>query len=160
MLRSLGLVLIGVVALWFFGQPSPSDEKVVRTVDQREDISAWTGAVHRAPVPVAPAGWRPTVSQYLQAPVGLRLGWNTASGRYTEFAATTGPAAPFVQAQTGGGPAQGTTDAGGHTWERYVDRDGSVSLVRQLDGGITVVVGTSRENAPEGEVVQLAESVR
>jgi hypothetical protein len=159
MLRSLGVVFAGVALLWFFGQASPSDEKTVRSVDQSEDRTAWTSSVPGARVPGALPGWTPTVSQYDRSPVGLRLGWVTADGRYAELAQSTGPAEPFISAQTGEGTPEGTVDVGGTPWQRYVDADGSVSLVRRLDGGITVVAGTTRENAPEGDVVQLARSL-
>ena len=160
MLRSLGVVFAGVALLWFFGQASPGDEKTVRRVDQSEDRTAWTSSVPGARVPGPLPGWTPTVSQYDRSPVGLRLGWVTAAGRYAELAQSIGPSEPFVQAQTGAGTPQGTVDVAGTPWQRYVDGDGSVSLVRRLGGGITVVAGTTRENAPESDVVRLARSLQ
>lgn len=160
MLRSLGVVLVIVVALWFFGQASPSDVRTVRTVDQAGDVATWRSAVPSAPVPSAPQGWLPTVSQYVPSPTGLRLGWNTPDRRYVEFATSTGPSAAFVQATAGSGTAAGSLDVGGVPWQRYVDGDGSLSLVRALPGGVTVVVGTSRTNAPDSEVIALAATVR
>ena len=160
MLRSLGLVMIGVVALWFFGQASPSDEKTVRRVDQGEDVAALHGVLPAVPLPTAPQGWVPTVSQFSPQPTGLRLGWNTASKRYVEYATTTGPQGPFLDSTAGSQTPRGDVDVDGVTWQRYEDGDGSVSLVRTLPGGVTVLVGSTRENAPEAEVRALAASVR
>lgn len=157
MLRSLGLVLLIVAALWFFGR-SPSDEKPLRPVDQREDVAAWTSTVPGAPTVTAPAGWTATVAQFTPQPAGLRLGWNTSSRRYVEYAASTGPSAPFIDTVTGSGTQDGTVEVVGRTWQRWEDADGSLSLVRVV-GPVTVVVGTTRENAPESEVLELAARV-
>lgn len=159
MLRSLGLVLIGVVLLWFFGQASPGDAKTVRPVDTGDDVKAWTSTVAGGPVPTAPSRWVPTVSQFTPSPVGLRLGWNTPDKRYVEYAATTGPATPFLTSTTGGDHSEGTVEVAGHTWDRWVDDDGSVSLSRGYGGGVTVVVGTTRENAPQADLEALAASL-
>lgn len=160
MLRSLGVVMVGVLALWFFGQASPSDKRTVRPVDQSQDVAALRGVLPGVPVPAAPAGWVPTVSQFLPQPTGLRLGWNTTSRRYVEYAVTTGPAGPFLDGTAGSTTPRGQVDVGGVAWQRYEDGDGSVSLVRALPGGVTVLVGSTRENAPEAEVRALAAAVR
>lgn len=157
MLRSLGLVLVPVVVIWFFAQPPSSDEKRIREVDQSGEVSAWQGSTATAPVPSAPSAWTPTVSVFDGST--LRLGWNTDGGRYAEFAATTSGGEPFVQDVVGEAEEDGTVEAGGATWRRFVELDGSVSLVREV-GGVTLVVGTRRASAPEDELTALAASVR
>lgn len=158
MVRSLALVLVPVAVLWFFAQPGPDVEQTIRPVDQSGEVEAWQGAASPAPVPRAPGAWTPTVSQLLPQPSGLRLGWNTDDGRYAEFAATTGPAGPFVEDLVGTAPEEDTVEIGGATWRRFVEADGSVSLVRAF-GGTTVVVGTERATAPEDELTALAATV-
>jgi hypothetical protein len=158
MIRSLGLVLLLVIPLWFLAQPGREAEQEVREVDQSADLAAWTAQVPGAPVPGAVRGWRPTVSQYEPSPAGLRLGWYTASRSYAEFAATTGPADPFVPDLVGADATAGTLDVDGVPWQRYAEADGSVSLVRDIEG-VTVVVGTRRTTAPEAEVIELARTV-
>jgi hypothetical protein len=65
MIRSLGLVMVLVLVLWFFAQPPGSDEASIRVVDPAPDVAAWTAAVAGAPVPVGlPPAWRPTSSRY------------------------------------------------------------------------------------------------
>ncbi|HVM27571.1 MAG TPA: DUF4245 domain-containing protein [Mycobacteriales bacterium] len=157
MVRSMGLVMLLVVPLWFLAQPGRDAEQEVRLVDQSADLAAWTSTVEGAPVPAQLQAWRPTVSQYVQAPPGLRLGWNTRSGSYAEFAATSGPAQPFVEDLVGASSPDGTVDVDGALWQRYEDEDGSVSLVREIDG-VTVVVGTRRTSAPLEELTALAAS--
>lgn len=158
MVRSLVLVLVPVVVIWFFAQPGPDAEQTIRPVDQTGDVQAWQATASPAPVPRAPQEWTPTVSQLLPQPTGLRLGWNTDGGRYAEFAATTGPAGPFVEDLVGTAPEEDTVEVGGATWRRFVEADGSVSLVRTF-GSTTVVVGTERATAPEDELTALAATV-
>lgn len=160
MLRSLGVVLLGAMALWFFGQAAPGDAKTVRVVSSRDDVAAWRSAVPAAPLPTAPAGWQQTVSQFTGQPAALRLGWLTPDRRYVEFSASTAPAARFLAATAGTpqGPVPVSGPAGPMAWQRYVDGNGSVSLVRTA-GGVTVVVGTARGSAPEPVLVALAGTV-
>lgn len=161
MARSLGLCLLVVVPIWYLAQPPDSAEQRVRTVDQAPEVSAWQASADPAPAPRAlPQDWQATVAQGVRQPVGLRLGWVTAPDRYVEFAATTGPAGPFVEEVTGAKEAAGTVDVDGTAWQRYEEPDdGSVSLVRTTDE-ITVVVGTRRSSASDDELRTLAESVR
>lgn len=158
MVRSLGLVLLIVVPIWFLAQPTPEDQKELRVVDQTADLQAWTSTTPGAPVPQQLPGWRPTVSRYDGADGALRLGWNTAAGDYAEFAASTTGTAGFVEELTGTRQQDGTEDVDGVAWRRYVDDDGSLSLVREV-GGATVVVGTTRASASREEVRALAGSV-
>ena len=161
MVRSLGLCLLVVVPIWYLAQPPDSAEQRVRTVDQAPEVSAWQASVDPAPAPGAlPQDWQPTVAQGVRQPVGLRLGWNTPSGGYAEFSATTGPAGPFTEQETGAREATGTVDVDGTAWQRYEEPDdGSVSLVRTT-GQVTVAVGTRRSSASDEELRTLAESVR
>jgi hypothetical protein len=158
MVRSLGLVMLLVVPLWFLAQPGGDAEQRIRVVDPAPDIAAWTDAVPGAPVPGQPEDWKQTVSDYQRSPAGLRLGWNTARGRYAEFAATSGPAEPFLEELVGRAPSDGMVDVDGVPWRQHTEEDGSISLVRQADG-VTVVVGTHRATAYLDELYELAGSV-
>jgi hypothetical protein len=160
MVRSLGLVMLIVVPLWFLAQPGRDAEQEIRVVDPAQDIAAWTEAVPGAPVPGQPDDWRQTVSDYERSPAGLRLGWNTARARYAEFAATTGPAEAFVEEFVGRFASDGSVDVDGAVWEQYTEDDGSISLVREFDDGVTVVVGTRRATAYLDELFELAASIR
>jgi hypothetical protein len=160
MVRSLGLCLLVVVPIWYLAQPPPEAEQRVRVVEQAADVDAWRATSDPAPAPGRlPESWRPTVSQSPPRPAGLRLGWNTGVERYVEFAATTGSRDAFVAEFTGSERPDGSVDIGGTPWERYVDDDGSVSLVR-TESSVTVVVGTRRSTATDDELQQLARSVR
>ena len=160
MVRSLGLVLLLVVALWFFAQPPDSDEAAIRVVDPAPDVAAWTSAVPDAPVLAPlPDGWRPTSSRLGRAPDRLSIGHVTPADQYAEFAASTGPVAEFVAESTGKARRTGSVDVRGTAWESYEDDDGSVSLVRTFDG-VTVVVGTLRATASLEELSVLAAAVR
>lgn len=160
MVRSLGLCLLVVVPIWYLAQPPSESEQRVRVVEQAPDIQTWRDSADPAPAPEqVPAGWQPTVSQYRPDPASLRLGWNVSSNRYVEFAATTGPSGPFVAELTGKELPDGSVDVDGTDWDRYVDDDGSVSLVRADNAG-TVVVGTRRSSATDDELLALARSVR
>lgn len=159
MVRSLGLILVVVVVVFFFAQPPGSDSAGVREVSPAGDISAFRADVPQAAVPGAlPSGWRPTVTQLTGQPASLRVGWNTPSNGYAEYAATTAPADDVVQELTGSGRQLDPVDVAGTAWQQYVDGDGSLSLVRAY-GPATVVVGTRRATAPLSELVALAGSL-
>jgi hypothetical protein len=160
MVRSLGIVLLIVVAVWFFAQPPKSDEKAgVREIDPSATVERWTTAVPGAPVPEGlPEGWRPTSAYYDAAPDRVRLPHVTPGGRYAEFAASTAPAEEFVPEITGATGATDTVDVDGETWDVWVEDDGSRSLVRAFDD-VTVVVGTLRATASLEELTTFAASV-
>jgi hypothetical protein len=159
MIRSLGIVMLIVVALWFFAQPPDSDEAAIRVVDPASDVAAWTSAVPAAPVLSGlPERWRPTSSRYERGPDRLRIGHVTPSDQYAEFAASTGRAADVVSELTGKAPRTGTVDVRGVPWESYTEADGSLSLVRAF-GDVTVVVGTLRSTASIEELSVLAAAV-
>ena len=159
MVRSLGLVMAGVVVVFFFAQPPDSDTERIRPVDAAGDISALRADVPAAPVPGdLPDRWVSTVSSLTGEPRGLRIGYNTPSGEYAEYAASTAPADQSVEDLTGRGERLDPVDVGGAAWQQYRDADGSLSLVRAY-GAVTVVVGTMRATAPLSELRVLAGSL-
>jgi hypothetical protein len=160
MVRSLGLVLLVVVMVWFFGQAPDSDEKRgVRVIDPAPRAELWTSAVPGAPVPAGlPQGWRPTAAYFDRDPERLRIAHVTPDGAYAEFAASTGPAAEFVPQVAGTDAATDEVEVDGEPWALHVQEDGSRSLVRAF-GGVTVVVGTLRATASLEELTTLAASV-
>lgn len=160
MVRSLGLVMVLVVVIWFLAQPPDSDEKTIRVVDPAGSIAAFTADVPGVPVPGGlPDTWRPTSSTLVPEPTGLRVGYVTPSGAYAEYAASTAPRAEYLSEITGEKAQRlGPVDVGGVTYEQYADPDGSISLVRQA-GAVTVVVGTLRASAPLDELRTLAASL-
>lgn len=160
MIRSLGLLMIVVVAVWFFAQPPESDEKAgVREIDPAPQAQQWTTAVPGAPLPEdLPDGWRPTAAYYDPAPDRLRIPHVTPSDTYAEFAASTAPAQEFVPEITGADGSTETVDVDGEPWELWVQDDGSRSLVRAFDD-VTVVVGTLRATASLEDLTTFAGSV-
>jgi hypothetical protein len=161
MVRSLGLCLLVVIPIWYLAQPPDEAEQRLRVVDQRPVVEAWRDAVEGAPAPQPPpADWQPTVGTNVPQPAGVRLGWNTPSGGYTEFAASTGARQAFLEDATGGQADGRSVEVDGTAWQRWVDEDdGSVSLVR-VEGDVTVVVGTRRSSVPEDELLELARHVQ
>lgn len=160
MVRSLGLVLVGVLAIWFLAQPPDSDEQRIRVVDPAPALSDFAEANPAAPVPgFLPAQWRPTSSNLSRGPDTLRVGYVTPSERYAEYAASTAPREEFLPELTGSGTRRlDPVEVAGGTWEQYEDEDGSLSLVRAY-GPVTVVLGSKRASAPLVELRTLAESL-
>jgi hypothetical protein len=161
MVRSLSLVLLGVVVVWWFAQAPASDEAELRVVDPSGDLAAFTTDVPQTPVPTGlPEQWRPTSSTRTGASE-LRVGYVTPEGQYAEYAAAT-DADGFVRDITGfetdGGRQLEPVDVDGVAWEQYRDSDGSLSLVRSA-GPVTVVVGTTRATATQEELVALVRSL-
>ena len=160
MVRSLSLVLLVVVAVWFFAQPPSGDEQVLRAVDPSGDVSAFAAVEPTVPVPLAvPEQWQATSSTFSAAPRALRVGYVTPSQQYAEYAASTEPAAAFLPSITGDGQRLEPVDVAGGFWERYRAADGSVSLVRAY-GPVTVVLGTTRGTASLEELRVLVRSLR
>ena len=158
MVRSLGLVLVLVVAVFFFARPPASDAKRLRLVDAAGDLRAFSQAYPGVPVPVhLPSGWRSTVTDYSAGTAAVRVGWVTPGGRYAEYAADAGPAGPFVRSITDGADRGGTVDIDGSSWTQY-RKDGAISLVRSY-GATTVVLGSLRDTASLGELRVLARSL-
>ena len=132
MLRSLGVVMVLVLGLWFFAQPPDSDEAAIRVVDPTPELNAWTDAVPGAPtLAPLPEGWRPTSARLGSRPSSINVGHVTPAGEYAEFAATTDASGEALTELTGEEATRaGTVQVGGETWERYDEPDGSTSLVR------------------------------
>ena len=153
MIRSLAVVFLLVVPLWYFGQASPSDSKRIRPVDPTialKDFTAETGG----PVPTTPTGWVVNVRAYDNDVV--RVGY-VLGEHYAEFqgSGSTG----FVEDATGKGKPTQAVDIEGVTWQEYVSADGHESLVRTV-GRATVLIGGVREDATLAELKTLAATVR
>lgn len=158
MIRSLSVVMLLVVGLWFFGQASPSDRHPLRAVDPTSQYRDFGRGHPGVPVPAAaPAGWTANVATYDAETGLLRVGYVVAREAYAEFAAGTGPA--FVAEQTARGARVGTVDVGGTAWEQRRTADGHESLVRVVRD-VTLVVGGAREKASPAQLVALAAEVR
>jgi hypothetical protein len=154
MVRSLAVVFLLVVPLWFFGQSSPSDSKRIRPVDPTEAFQAFAQDTH-GPVPTAkPAGWVVNVRAYDGSVV--RVGY-VLGDHYLEFSGAVGPS--FLDVATGKAKPVGTVDVGGVAWQDYTSADGHESLVRTV-GRVTVLVGGVREDATQDELKTLAALVR
>lgn len=158
MLRSLGVVMVLVLTMWFLAQPPDSDEQELRTVDPSADIAAFRADVPSAPTPAGlPEQWRSTSSAF--AAGSLRIGFVTPDGEYAEYAASSLPAEQFLPDTTGAKAEQvEPLLVEGQSWEQYREADGSVSLVRSY-GAMLVVVGTKRATADVAELAALASSV-
>ena len=159
MLRSLGVVMVLVLTMWFLAQPPDSDEQELRTVDPSPDVAAFTADVPSAPVPTGlPEQWRPT-SSTLGAD-NLRIGWVTPGGEYAEYAASTSPSEEVLLDLTGDRAERiEPLQVDGQSWEQYREADGSLSLVRSY-GPTLVVVGSKRASADLAELEVLAGSLR
>jgi hypothetical protein len=155
MVRSLGLVLLVVLAVWFLARPPHSDEQKIRVVDPTSDVQAFTGAVPGGAVPrTMPEGWQTTVSRYDPETQLLRLGWVTPAGHYAEYAAAPRPTRSFLADITGAAPEVGTVNIDGTSWTQY-RKDDVISLVHVF-GTTTVVLGTVRDTATLDELRVLA----
>lgn len=148
MVRSLGLVVLVIIPVWFFAAAPAGDEAEIRVVDPTGPISAFAADVPLAPVPQGlPEQWRATSATYSGGDSTLRVGYVTPEEQYAEYAASTGPRQEFVEAVVGEGaePAEPIT-VEGVEWEQRVEADGSRSLISSY-GPVTVVVGTTRATA-------------
>ena len=153
MVRSLGLVMLAVIPIWFLAQAPDSDKQELREVDPSAAVRAFAADVPDTPVPGAlPAGWRATSSSYTGGESALRVGWVTPDEQYAEYSASTADREEFLE-QTVGEKAerQGAVTVDGVAWEQYREQDGSLSLTRSY-GDTTVVVGTRRATATLAEL--------
>ncbi len=156
MIRSLSVVLVLVVGMWFLAQPPDSDEQQVRVVDPTSDIAAFSADVPGVPVPQdLPDGWRPTSSTLTAGT--LRIGYVTPDGKYAEYAATTAPADDLDEIVGAGAQELPDVQVEGVRWAQRRD-GGALSLVR-TSGASTVVVGTLRSTAGRDELDELAGSL-
>jgi hypothetical protein len=155
MVRSLGLVMLIVLGVFFLARAPKSDEKALRVVDPSSDVRAFTTAAPGGAVPrQMPADWKTTVSSYESDTGLLRLGWVTPKGEYAEYAAQPKPGPTFVEDITDKAPRTGTVDIAGVTWTEY-RKDKAISLVRSY-GSTVVVLGTLRDTASLDELRVLA----
>ena len=156
MVRSLGLVVLVVVPIWFFAKAPASDEQELREVDPRGSISAFAADQPGVPVPgPLPQGWRATSASYTGGQSALRVGWVTPETEYAEYAASTAAPEDFLEATVGEDVEQlSPVTVDGETWQQVREPDGSLSFTRAY-GATTVVVGTRRATAslPELEVL-------
>lgn len=158
MVRSLGLVLVVVIAAWWLAQPPDSDEQSIRVVDTSRDIAQLQRETPGVPVPtVLPAGWRSTVNEGL--PGGLRLGYVTPGEQYVEYAVSVSSPPTFLSDITGRGTEVGVFDVGAVTWRQFQNDDGATTLVRTV-GASTVAVGGVRETTSLDELRALAASIK
>ena len=156
MVRSLGVVMLLVVALWYFGQASPGDEQRIRPVDPASELAAFTQDTPGVPVPgAAPAGWTINVAAYEQE--RLRIGYVIDDQQFAEFAAGTGE--QWVAEQTARGKPVSTVDVAGVAWQLLRSATDQESLVRVV-GSTTLIVGGVRESATLDSLKTLAATVR
>jgi hypothetical protein len=153
MVRSLAVVFLVVIPLWFFGQSSPGDSKSFRPIDPTpalHDFATDSGG----PVPHTPSGWRVNVQAYDAGVV--RVGY-VVGEHYAEFFGGVGPG--FLGDATGKGKQVSTVQINGATWAIYESADAHESLVRSV-GKATVLVGGIRETATQDELQALAATIR
>ena len=160
MVRSLGLVVLVVVPIWFFAQAPESDEVPLREVDPARSIDAFAADVPAAPVPRGlPDGWRATSATYDGGQTSLRVGWVTPQGEYAEYAASNQPQEEFLDAVAGEQVEQlEPVTVDGVAWQQLQEPDGSRSFHRSY-GSTTVVVGTRRATAGPEELAVLLGSL-
>jgi hypothetical protein len=156
MIRSMGLILLIVIPVWYLAQPPDSDEAEIRVVDPTSDVASYVQAVPGVPTPGGlPPQWRPTSSTL--EPGALRIGYVTPASEYAEYASSTDAA--FLGDISGQGSQVGTVDVGGVVWRDFRDDEDHQTLVREV-AGATVVVGGLRETASPEELRDLAAAVR
>lgn len=160
MVRSLGLVILVIVPVWFLAKAPASDEAEIRVVDPAPAIDSFAADAPTAPVPTGlPEQWRPTSSTYDGAATSLRVGWVTPSQEYAEYAAANGAGADFVERTVGEGAERlEPLVVDGAAWQLFRDADGSLSLTRSY-GEVAVVLGTTRATAGRGELEVLLRSL-
>lgn len=158
MVRSLGLVVLVIVPVWWLAQAPESDKAELREVDPSSAIDAFSRDAPGVPLPGRlPGGWRPTVAEYASA--ALRVGWVTPSQEYAEYTAGTGAPDEVVQGLVGASAERlEPVTVDGAVWEQYREDDGSLSFTRSYDQ-VTLVLGTSRATADRAELEVLLRSL-
>lgn len=151
MIRSLALVL-GVVAIVLLITLRPQPDPV-RVVDPTPVLlSARAEAVYPVVYPQGLGeGWRPTSARWQPTPASdtvpaWHVGFVTPGDEYVQVGQSSTDDADYVVEQTSGGLPAGES-AGG--WQRYDNGDGTVSLVRVVDGVTVVISGTADWNVLE-----------
>lgn len=160
MVRSLGLVMLLVVPIWFLAKAPASDEKPLREVDPRGTVEAFAADQPDVPVPGAlPEGWRATSASYTGGQAALRVGWVTPQTQYAEYSASSAEREQFLEATVGEDVEQlAPVTVDGQTWQQLRESDGSLSLTRSY-GATTVVLGSKRATAPLEELLVLLRSL-
>ncbi len=157
MIRSLGLVMLIVVPVWFLAQPPSSDTATVRAQDTAGPIADLQRQSPGIPVPgTLPQGW--VANAVDPGPDGLRIGWNTPTGHYLEYAGSFG-AKDFLPTITGDGQQVGTIQVDGTTWQQWQNDGDATTLVRQV-GNRTIAVGGVREDTTLSEIETVAATVK
>jgi hypothetical protein len=105
-----------------------------------------------------PEGWVPTSTRLTTGDtVTWVLGFATPEDRHAEFAISDGDPEAFVDETTEGGTADGTAEAGGHTWDRYTSADADRRALVRTDGDAVLVVAGGSDYA---ELAELAAALR
>lgn len=161
MVRSLGLVILVVVPIWFLAKAPLSDEKELREVDPRGAVDAFAADRPGVPVPRAlPDDWRATSASYSAGDRTLRIGWVTPTRQYAEYSVSNDPREGFLETTAGEDVERlASVTVDGQAWEQLREPDGSISLTRSY-GPTTVVLGTKRATAPLAELEVLLRSLR
>jgi hypothetical protein len=160
MVRSLGLVVLVIVPVWFLAKAPESDEAELREVDPTSAITSFSRDVPTAPVPGdLPDGWRATSAAYDGAAGSLRVGFVTPQEQYAEYAVGTGTAVEVVRGLVGAEAERlEPLTVAGVSWQQWREPDGSISLTRSY-GPATVVLGTRRATADRDELAVLLRSL-
>jgi hypothetical protein len=163
MLRSVGVVLVFVAAIWLLGQLTrPQPPAPVTTGNYTSAVKA---ARRDAPYPVlapnpVPRGWQVTRVSATGSPnrFGWQLGFETATGQYVALQQSNAASpADFVRRQTPGSSPVGRVRINGTDWQRRLaSGTGDRSLVRVSQGVATVLTSTTGYDV----LVALASSLR
>ncbi len=168
MVRSLGLVTLGLLVWLWFSHPRTPDE--VRSVDWVPvAAAAASGSAYEVLAPPATFPWAATSARVEAQPDGTsvwRVGFLTDEEAYAGllqrgvFPGQAAQAAEdWVEQETRNGVPEGTVELGGRTWERSVgdpQPDERRSLVSRDGGTVTVVTGS----APWAELERLAAALQ
>jgi hypothetical protein len=155
MVRSLGLVTLGLLVWLWFSHPRTPEE--VRSVDWVPVASAAAGATdYEVLAPPASFPWPATsarVEDQADGTIVWRVGFLTGEEAYAGllqrgvFPGQAAQAAEdWVAQETRNGVLEGTVVIGGRTWERSVgdpEPDERRSLVSRDGGTVTVVTGSA-----------------
>jgi hypothetical protein len=168
MLRSLGLVTLGLLVWLWFSHPRTPDE--IRSVEWYPvAVSAASAAPFEVLAPPAAFPWTATSARVEPQPDGTsvwRVGYVTAGEDYAGLLQrgvfpdqAAGSIGDWVAQETRNGQPEGSVTIGGREWERSVgdpEPDERRSLVTREGGTVTVVTGS----AQWPELEQLAASLQ
>lgn len=152
------LVVVGLVTL----RQTPEDP--VRTVETASTIQlAAARAGYELLVPQDLSDqWRPTSVRTDAGdavedgdPVTLQIGWFSPDDQYAGYVVTDDSGADAVTDVLDDATAEGTSELGGRTWERFTTAREETALRFEGDGVVALVTGS----AADGELETLAASV-